>query len=354
MNFLAGLSKGVVVSVSAAVIGSTAAITGAVLSGPADAVDNSSPSAYVRTVAPLAQANQTKYRVPASVSIAQSILESDWGKSGLTTRGNAYFGIKCSSNMGPYATGCLYLKTTEYDNGTYTTTAGFRTYKSAQDSFYDHGWFLTNNSRYAAAFRYPTDAKRFIAEVAKAGYATDPTYTKMIVDLMDRYNLYQYDRKGATQAPSTTKPAPSTTRPAPSTPAATPSRTATPSATATPSRTATPSATATPSRTATPSATATPSRTATPSATATPSRTATPRATATPTATPTASATPTATATPTASATPSLNPSAVRAEQPQDPMKAGAVKEAPRAAVAAPKASANRAESSGGLAKTGA
>ena len=65
--------------------------------------------------------------------------------------------------------------------------------KTTNDSFRDHGRFLTTNSRYRPAFAYTTDANRFIYEVWKAGYATSPTYATNVIALMTRYNLYQYD-----------------------------------------------------------------------------------------------------------------------------------------------------------------
>ncbi|MDO5500043.1 MAG: glucosaminidase domain-containing protein, partial [Propionibacteriaceae bacterium] len=223
MTFFSGLSKGAAILASAAVLGSTAALAGAVLSGPARAVtiDTSSRSAFIRSIAPLAQDGQRNYNVPASVAIAQSILESGWGTSRLTQQGNAYFGIKCTTARSPFVTGCIDMRTREVFNGTPTYIIdGFRTYASATDSFMDHGRFLNINSRYRAAFNYTDDPKQFIAEVHKAGYATDPAYTAMVVKLMDDYNLYQYDKR-ATASP-TASVTPSVT------PSATPSASITP------------------------------------------------------------------------------------------------------------------------------
>lgn len=150
---------------------------------------------FIKWVAPMAQQGEREFDVPASVSIAQAILESGWGESTLSKKANSFFGIKCSSKTSPYQDGCYSVTTTEYtaDGTKYTTTAKFRKYDSPTDSFRDHGLFLTANSRYAPAFKYPGNPNRFAYEIHKAGYATDPAYTSRLISLMQRYNLYKYD-----------------------------------------------------------------------------------------------------------------------------------------------------------------
>ncbi len=157
-------------------------------------------SAYIARVAPLAQRESSQFGVPASVSIAQSILESGWGRSSLSTQSNAYFGIKCTQTTpptwtGPYADGCVSKDSLEYDpNGDSSmVTSWFRRYPSVANSFLDHGFFLTSRPRYAAAFGYRDYPDQFIREVAKAGYATDPAYADRVIDIMRRYNLYRFD-----------------------------------------------------------------------------------------------------------------------------------------------------------------
>ncbi|MCT2987804.1 hypothetical protein EFN19_00475 [Propionibacterium freudenreichii] len=154
---------------------------------------------YIRWVAGFAQEEQRRYRVPAAVSIAQSIIESGWGQSGLTLVDHNYFGIKCPAYGSPYVSGCTSYSTSEYENGGYVTIqAGFRSYNSVGDSFLDHGYFLslgdpTNSAnRYYPAFLTNND-QDFVRAIANAGYATDPTYANKIISIMDRYNLYQYD-----------------------------------------------------------------------------------------------------------------------------------------------------------------
>ncbi|WP_173053812.1 sporangiospore maturation cell wall hydrolase GsmA [Phytohabitans houttuyneae] len=147
-----------------------------------------------RTVGP-AQAGFRQYKVPASVTIAQAILESGWGGSWLTRRDHSYFGIKCFGSPGGIAVGCRTYATTECDgNKCYRTSASFRAYRNATGSFADHGRFLTVNPRYKKAFAYSRDPNRFAIEIHKAGYATSPTYAQNLIDLMKKYNLYRYDK----------------------------------------------------------------------------------------------------------------------------------------------------------------
>ncbi|WP_433210003.1 sporangiospore maturation cell wall hydrolase GsmA [Dactylosporangium sp. CS-047395] len=145
-----------------------------------------------------AQQSQRDTKVPASVTLAQAILESGWGRSSLSANDNNFFGMKCFNNApGSYAAGCKSYSTQECTaQGACTTTvATFRTYRGSVDSFRDHGANLKSLSRYAAAFNYTNNPNQFIAEVHKGGYATDPQYTTKVVNLMAKYNLYQYDLK---------------------------------------------------------------------------------------------------------------------------------------------------------------
>lgn len=263
-------------------------------------VDTSSPKAFIRSVAPMAQASQKQYGVPASVAIAQAILESGWGKSGLTQKGNAFFGIKCSAKS-TYASGCMNVKTREvYSGKEVYIVDGFRTYPKPENSFLDHGLFLRSNARYAKAFQYLKEPKKFIREVHRAGYATDPNYTTLIVSIMDSNNLYQYDKVATTPAKATTKPA----SPKATTKQASPKATARPTGPA--AATPTAKATATPpvKTTATPTAKATATATATATPTAKTTVTPPAKTTVTPTAKTTAAPTVKTTATPQHTTTP--------------------------------------------------
>ena len=154
------------------------------------------PEQFIKTAVPGAQRGWREYGVPASVTIAQAILESGWGRSGLASVDGNYFGIKCQSGRyGTLASGCHDYRTQECTKaGTcFTTTASFRTYASMTHSFRDHGSFLRVNPRYAGAFNYTTSANSFIWKVWKAGYATDPHYYTKVTTLMVQQNLYRYD-----------------------------------------------------------------------------------------------------------------------------------------------------------------
>ncbi|MBI2865212.1 MAG: glycoside hydrolase family 73 protein [Chloroflexi bacterium] len=145
------------------------------------------------SVAP-AQASQQETKVPASVTIAQAMLESDLGRSGLSQNANNYFGIKARPDPGP--AGVVYMNTWEVVGGkNVTVKEPFRAYHNADESFVDHGKFLSERPLYSAAFKYTGDPKQFAREIHKAGYATDPNYSSKLIALMDKFNLYQYDLK---------------------------------------------------------------------------------------------------------------------------------------------------------------
>jgi flagellar protein FlgJ len=163
----------------------------AVLSGPVGAMTNTQ---FIAASAGPAQQGWREYGVPASVTMAQAILESGWGRSSLTANDRNYFGIKCfSTTPGPIHVGCHVYRTSECQPICLPTTASFRVYASITDSFRDHGRFLTVNSRYRPAFGYTRNANQFAIEIHKAGYATSPAYATNLINLMVRYNLYQFD-----------------------------------------------------------------------------------------------------------------------------------------------------------------
>lgn len=172
--------------------------TGTIIGAAPDASAN---QGFINAVAPMAQAGQQQYGVPASVSIAQAILESGWGQSGLTRSGNAYFGIKCTAQRSPHQAGCTSMPTREVINGrSIMIVDGFRTYATGADSFRDHGHFLRVNSRYAPAFQTKS-ADDFARAIARAGYATDPNYANALIRLMNQYDLRRFDASAAPAKP---------------------------------------------------------------------------------------------------------------------------------------------------------
>ena len=148
-----------------------------------------SRDAFVQTIGAAAQASDRATGVPASVTVAQAILESNWGQSQLSTRANNLFGIKASRGM-PSIT----MPTWEVLNGkNVTVQAPFRAYNSLQESIDDHAQFFHRNSRYARALAVKADPRAFARAIHAAGYATDPAYADKLITLMDRHNLYRFD-----------------------------------------------------------------------------------------------------------------------------------------------------------------
>ncbi len=257
---------------------------------------------FISEVAPGAVAAQRRYGVPASVTIAQAIDESGWGRSSLAAQDRNLFGIK---GTGP--AGSDSLPTQEYEGGQpVTRTAPFRVYHDFAESIDDHGKLLATSEYYRPSMAYRQDPNAFAATLTGV-YATDPDYGAKLISLMRQYDLYRYDVAAPAAAPGAASPATATPRattpaaPATATPATAKPRATTP---ATPAP-ATPAPRAT---TPAPRATTPAPRATTPAApaTATPA-TATPRATtpATPAPRATTAATP-ATAGPGAAAIPGL------------------------------------------------
>jgi flagellar protein FlgJ len=152
------------------------------------------PAQYVAAVAPLARTWARYSGIPASVTVAQAILESGWGGSKLARDGNSQFGIKCFDGPGAVAVGCRSYPTTECaGSACHPAVASFRRYLSIADSFRDHDRFLRLNSRYALALQ-TRDPDLFAARLQQAGYATDPGYAAKLIQLMHTADLYRFDR----------------------------------------------------------------------------------------------------------------------------------------------------------------
>lgn len=146
---------------------------------------------FIAKVGKLARADMTKSGVLASLTIAQAILESGWGKSGLTAKANALFGIKAGSSW----KGKVYSAKTQecYDGVSYTTiTALFRAYDSWQESICDHSALLTGLRRYKTVVG-ENDYKKACVAIKAAGYATDPTYSDKLINIIETYGLNKYD-----------------------------------------------------------------------------------------------------------------------------------------------------------------
>jgi len=157
---------------------------------PFDNFNNINTSAFIDLQSDIAVREMWRTGIPASITLAQSIVESSWGTGTLATKGNNYFGIKCKDN---WTGATLYQKDDDYRNGRLVESC-FRVYPSIEASFIDHSDFLSDNPRYAGLFQLsPTDYKGWARGLKKAGYATDKAYARKLIANIEKYQLYQYD-----------------------------------------------------------------------------------------------------------------------------------------------------------------
>jgi LysM repeat protein len=141
------------------------------------------PEAYIQKYSDIAQEQMRKYGVPASITLAQGILESASGKSKLAAEANNHFGIKCHDTWNG--------ATMHLDDD--APNECFRKYKSVEQSFEDHSVFL-KKPRYEELFNLEiTDYKGWAQGLKKCGYATSSTYAKNLIDLIEKYELVQFD-----------------------------------------------------------------------------------------------------------------------------------------------------------------
>lgn len=140
---------------------------------------------YIDQYSEIAMDQMLEYKIPASITLAQGILESGAGTGELTMKANNHFGIKCHDWKGAKV----------YHDDDWEQEC-FRKYSTAKFSFQDHSLFLTGRSRYLSLFKLgKDDYKGWAKGLQKAGYATDPKYPKKLISLIERYKLYQYDAK---------------------------------------------------------------------------------------------------------------------------------------------------------------
>ena len=138
---------------------------------------------YIERYADMAILEMKEFGIPASITLAQGILESGNGTSRLAVEGNNHFGIKCHGWGGVEIYG-----DDDQENEC------FRKYKNAKDSYRDHSNFLHKHSRYSFLFDIDiTDYKAWARGLKKAGYATSPTYAEKLINLIERYHLYKFD-----------------------------------------------------------------------------------------------------------------------------------------------------------------
>lgn len=145
---------------------------------------NAQYQAYIDEWSPVAIEQMHNYGIPASITLAQGLLESGAGRSQLAVSGNNHFGIKCHNGW----TGPVVYKDDDRRNDC------FRSYRNARESYEDHSKFLVNGTRYQSLFSLKkTDYKGWARGLKAAGYATNPRYADHLIDIIEVYKLYEYD-----------------------------------------------------------------------------------------------------------------------------------------------------------------
>ena len=145
---------------------------------------NKETLAYIRKYAPIAVHEMHQYKIPASITLAQGILESGKGKSQLALKSNNHFGIKCHTKW----TG-EHVYHDDDEKG-----ECFRKYKFVATSYNDHSLFLSQRGRYAFLFDYNIkNYKKWAYGLRKAGYATDRKYPSKLLKIIEDYQLYEFD-----------------------------------------------------------------------------------------------------------------------------------------------------------------
>ena len=147
-------------------------------------VPTASPEEYIKNFSGIAQAEMQAYGIPASITLAQGLLESGFGNGALTRKTNNHFGIKCHTGWeGDYE---------RHDDD--ARGECFRKYNHPMYSYRDHSIFLTTRSRYASLFELrKNDYKGWARGLKAAGYATDRKYPQKLIALIERYQLYRFD-----------------------------------------------------------------------------------------------------------------------------------------------------------------
>ncbi len=153
---------------------------------------NLTPMQYVEKYKDLAIREMKRMGIPAAITLAQGILESESGNSVLVKKSNNHFGIKCKASWNAGGV--------SHDDDAIGEC--FRVYKTDEDSYRDHSNFLRNNQRYGNLFKLAiTDYKGWAYGLKKAGYATNPRYPEIVINNIEKYNLQQYTLGAAEDAP---------------------------------------------------------------------------------------------------------------------------------------------------------
>ncbi len=164
----------------------------AIYSAPCYGLEKDNRVDYVKSYNTYAIQNMKMFKIPASITLAQGILESGSGNSELARKSNNHFGIKCGSK---WSGGKTY-----HDDD--AKGECFRTYESVLESYYDHSKFLTENRRYSDLFLLQmNDYKSWARGLSKAGYATNPNYANRLISIIEDLQLYSFDEAFYTSTP---------------------------------------------------------------------------------------------------------------------------------------------------------
>jgi len=155
--------------------------------------------AYIQQYKTIVKQEMDRVGIPASIKMAQAILESASGRSTLARQSNNHFGIKCGKN---WTGGEVYRHDDDYKNGLLVRSC-FRAYDDPAKSFMAHSDFLTSNQRYGFLFELDIyDYKAWAHGLRKAGYATDPNYPSKLIKIIEEYELYLIDLGVDTEGPT--------------------------------------------------------------------------------------------------------------------------------------------------------
>ena len=142
---------------------------------------------YIKAYSAVAVEEMNQYHIPASITLAQGIIESGAGLSKLASEANNHFGIKCHTDWA----GPTYYQTDDHVNEC------FRKYSHPEESFRDHSYFLTQRDRYKVLFSLQvTDYRGWAEGLEAAGYATNRQYAERLIHTIEKYQLYMYDKPG--------------------------------------------------------------------------------------------------------------------------------------------------------------
>jgi len=157
----------------------------------AQPLTNSDYAVYIKQYKAIAIKEMQLYKIPASITLAQGMIESGCGKSTLAVKSKNHFGIKCQKDWKG--------DTFYYDDD--AKDECFRKYNAVEDSYRDHSIFLSTRPRYAALFTLKiTDYKGWAIGLKQAGYATNPDYSNILIRLIEKNQLYQFDDPTLTQS----------------------------------------------------------------------------------------------------------------------------------------------------------